>query len=99
MEMLTTTLVILNRDDDDDNDDDDDRDVGDIINFTHCIECTPISISSIYLFISFINQSIYLPINSIYLYLIYLPIYLIYLHIHPSQRSQRDSRWYTTYKN
>ena len=48
MEMPTTTLVILNRDDDDDNDDDD-RDVGDIINFTHCIECTPISISSIYL--------------------------------------------------
>jgi len=51
----------LNRDDDndddydndvdDDNDDDDDRDVGDIINFTHCIECTPfrLSIYSIYL--------------------------------------------------
>ena len=71
MEMLTTTLVILNRDNDDDDDDDDndddDRDVGDIINFTHCIECTPISISSIYLSHLLINLSIYLLIQSIYI--------------------------------
>ena len=82
MEILTTTLVILNRDDDDDDDDydndvdddndDDDRDVGDSINFTYCIECTPFRLS-IYLFylsissISSIYLSIYQPINSIYI--------------------------------